>query len=810
MILLEDAAVVAGTLGREGRSAESLAIWRLILSVAPKRADAAHALGCAALDNGQIKEALSLLACAQAVEPERPGIGTDAARALNATAQHIKTLYDSGQTEEARTLYAHLLQVDPSGRHLRLLLDSSHPDLPRILMGLDLLELAIAQVPDNGLYPRLVAKLIELALPAALAASSENGSHDLISQLCRVILRHQPDYAFVLHLLGITLRRAGRQEEAVLVFRRALTLDPTLHGVHYNLARTLTQGQSISPAVRNEAIQLLGRSQLLYPTENAISLQLIWNLLAVGRYGEARRHYEDFHQRAPRNLEYFQVQSAVEAQFFNWGKAEAAARAALCLEPAKVEAVEMLGMTLLEQDSLDEAARVLRRGCLFPDAPDAMGLRLTDAYDRLGQPEEALRAAWLTRERRFDHTYQSLWVKDPVGMVLDRIDAEIPLHIDRDGALVYLMHGIGSIGHLVTEIATLVTLYGPRYRRIILLCRHPASVKGVNPEVFRIATQHVTVIPIQDTKVLDLSYAEAGLFERGNTAYLLNSWRHIYRCLFHHTRTGVKRTRHGLLPDQMERGHALQRKLGIPDDARIVVMHLRQAPADAVNRNVSPEKYHATIRHLVREGYFLIRIGDPKMTPLPDLGREVNAQILDAPFSPHYEPLIDPYFIHQSDFMLSSQSGPAEIARIFHKPTITPNVPLVELYTSETVDYFGFRRYIDHSSGRPRRLGFTEIMRLHHDIHYVTRLAVAGIEIEEQSAEEILDVVKEALQPGRLEEGAPMSAPQRAFRDLAEQEYRRRTENPGMRMRYLDWFSYATDYVRAADCSLAAYPELLA
>lgn len=809
MTLVNDAAAVAATLEQEGRQAEAQAIWRLVLSAEPWQADALHALGRIALGEGWREEAPERLHQTQAADAARSGPNADRAQALAETCRRIKTLYQDGRTDEARRLYACLLDVDPAGLHLRYLLDEQHDGLPEFLMGLDLLEQAVKAAPDSALFRQTVAKLIEVSLLPAMSASFLPQSRAIVRRLCQTILRHQPDHGFVLHLLGVALRQDDECGTAAQAIRQALVVEPTIHGAHYNLARCLTQGDGVTRARREEAVRLLSRALILSSGEAPVRLHLIWHLLSLGRYAEAWVQYQNYCGMPLNAAELVHTKALIEPQFLHWSAAEKAVRRSLADNPGRMGALEVLGMCLLEQDCLNEAVAVLRRAALFNDTPDGVGLRLTEAYHRLGQRENALRATWMTCQRRFDGTYDALWSKDPINQVLDSIDAAIPREVDRDGALVYLMHGIASIGHLVTELATLTTLYGPRYRRIIFLTRDPALVKGINPEVFRIATQHVTVVPIRDNKLLELSYAEIGLFERGGVAYLLHSWKHIYHRLFHLTRTGVKRTWHGLLPDQMERGRALQRKLGIPEDARIVVMHLRQAPTDAVNRNVSPDKYHAAIRHLVREGYFVIRIGDPKMTPLPDLGGGVNSQILDAPFSPHYEPLIDPYFIHQSDFMLSSQSGPAEMARIFHKPTITPNVPLVELYTAETIDYFGFRRYIDHSSGRPRLLGFSEIMRLHHDLHYVLRLAIAGIEVVEQTSEEILDVVKEGMQPGRLDEKTPMSAPQQAFRQLAEQDNLRRSTDRRLQMRYLDWSSYATDYVRVADCCLAGYPELL-
>jgi tetratricopeptide (TPR) repeat protein len=74
-------------------------------------------------------------------------------------------------------------------------------------------------------------------------------------QLAQAVLETRPDHLDALHMLGGSLTRLGRHEEALSVDRRLTHLRPFDPVVHYNLACSLSNLDRI-----DEAFQALGRA----------------------------------------------------------------------------------------------------------------------------------------------------------------------------------------------------------------------------------------------------------------------------------------------------------------------------------------------------------------------------------------------------------------------------------------------------------------------------------------------------------------------------------------------------------------------
>ncbi len=202
-------------------------------------------------------------------------------------------------------------------------------------------------------------------------------------------------------------------------------------------------------------------------------------------------------------------------------------------------------------------------------------------------------------------------------------------------------------------------------------------------------------------------------------------------------------------------GQALRRKFAIPEEARTVTLHVREAnyfkeflkaKSDFSYhdyRNADIDNYLPAIEYLTGRGFFVIRLGDKTMKPLPAL-----PGVVDTPFHPDYEPLVDLYFGATSHFHLGMTSGPASIAMAFEVPVLWTNTILSATVMGQKNDLLLFKTLFSKKLGRP--LTYEEIM-LSHILNFRNKedYERANIELLENDPEDIQDATREML--GRLD-----------------------------------------------------------
>jgi putative glycosyltransferase (TIGR04372 family) len=126
-------------------------------------------------------------------------------------------------------------------------------------------------------------------------------------------------------------------------------------------------------------------------------------------------------------------------------------------------------------------------------------------------------------------------------------------------------------------------------------------------------------------------------------------------------------------PEEHQRGWDILAGFGMPRGAWFVTAHLREpgywgwAIGDSP-RNVDVASYFPAIREITDRGGWVVRIGDPKMTPLPPMERVIDYALSDV-----RSPWLDLFLIAGSRFFLGSNSGPALFAQIFGIPAILSN-----------------------------------------------------------------------------------------------------------------------------------------
>lgn len=196
------------------------------------------------------------------------------------------------------------------------------------------------------------------ALSVAAAPSGEPAAAEALDA-ARALGRNEPDYARVYHRIGTELLKAGRVEEAVEQFRKALEEDPRHAGAYNNLG---------------VAYERLGRSDAKAQFIKAVELQ--------GDFAQA----------------HFNLSRALLRE----GRVKAAMRGlrrTLEIEPDNVSALNLLGMELGKQRRFADARACLEQAIhIDPDHSEAHN-NLGVVYaaegrvqDALAQFREALRA----------------------------------------------------------------------------------------------------------------------------------------------------------------------------------------------------------------------------------------------------------------------------------------------------------------------------------------------------------------------------------------------------------------------------------
>ena len=130
------------------------------------------------------------------------------------------------------------------------------------------------------------------------------------------------------------------------------------------------------------------------------------------------------------------------------------------------------------------------------------------------------------------------------------------------------------------------------------------------------------------------------------------------------------------LPDRKwKKAHAIRLKMGIPENSWFVCLHVReggyynQEGKRKTNRNARIKNYIQAIRYITDRGRWVIRMGDSTMTSLPAMD-----QVIDYPFTPFKSHLMDIYLIQECEFYIGSPSGILDVAILFQKPLVMPNM----------------------------------------------------------------------------------------------------------------------------------------
>jgi len=192
-------------------------------------------------------------------------------------------------------------------------------------------------------------------------------------------------------------------------------------------------------------------------------------------------------------------------------------------------------------------------------------------------------------------------------------------------------------------------------------------------------------------------------------------------------------------------GYEVLHRLGLPKDAWYVCLHVRESgyvrETDHIHayRNADINNYHAAINTIASHGGWVIRMGDQTMKKLNGI-----PNFIDYAHSAEKSEWMDVFLCAESKLFLGNTSGLFLTSTAFGIPCALVNMTPLAAQAFGSNDIYIPKLLRDKKSGR--YLKFSEVLQspaanFRDSILFIN----AGLELEENSPEDINDLVQEAL-----------------------------------------------------------------
>ena len=197
--------------------------------------------------------------------------------------------------------------------------------------------------------------------------------------------------------------------------------------------------------------------------------------------------------------------------------------------------------------------------------------------------------------------------------------------------------------------------------------------------------------------------------------------------------------------DDLEKGWKRLNSLGVPDRAWFVCFHVRESGWNDNGhsgdfRNSDIKTYAPAVKAVVDAGGWVIRMGDPGMTPSPPMDHVVDYAHSDAKSD-----WMDIFLCSQCRFLVGTSSGVHTISSAFGVPVVMTNcLPAAAMYQFCAKDIFIPRLCLSKDGND--HLSFRELMC--PPVSMATEQRVydrLGLKVIENTPEEIRDIVMEML-----------------------------------------------------------------
>lgn len=235
----------------------------------------------------------------------------------------------------------------------------------------------------------------------------------------------------------------------------------------------------------------------------------------------------------------------------------------------------------------------------------------------------------------------------------------------------------GSFGHIaeIDYAVKLGILEGRAIEDTILYV--PPFVKVPNRFLLEQWQPHVTIVSEEASLPLPPASLDALCFDfrgpllaDGSTVHYWEAAAKTYRRWYAEKRGPVL----GFPEDVARRGRDALEKAGIPRDAWYVVLHVREAASKAIHStlhnvlNAQIADYLPAIEEITRRGGWVIRAGDPAMTPLPPM-----TNVFDYCHSDIRSEWMDIFLFATGRFFIGTSSGPAYVPPLYDVPCVLTN-----------------------------------------------------------------------------------------------------------------------------------------
>lgn len=239
----------------------------------------------------------------------------------------------------------------------------------------------------------------------------------------RKALELNPQFAEAYYNLGNALLRAGRAEEAMANYSKALELEPRMAAAHANLAVIF-----LAAAQPDEAIAHLNKALELDPANAATHNQLGDILFRAGRLEEGLVHYQEAVRLDP-NPAFLNNLAKALAQIGRIDEAIAKFRRIVELDPKTAASHYNMGNALLHAGRLGEALGEFSRALEINPNYAAAHNNLGNILVQLGKMDEAL--AHYHRALEIDPNYAA--AHNNLGKALQRLnrEEEAAIHLQR-------------------------------------------------------------------------------------------------------------------------------------------------------------------------------------------------------------------------------------------------------------------------------------------------------------------------------------------------------------------------------------------
>ena len=188
-----------------------------------------------------------------------------------------------------------------------------------------------------------------------------------------------------------------------------------------------------------------------------------------------------------------------------------------------------------------------------------------------------------------------------------------------------------------------------------------------------------------------------------------------------------------------ERGRQRLEQLGVPVDSWFISLHVREGKTVSRGaRDADITAYYKAIESVTTRGGWVIRMGDPSMTPLPSIPK-----VIDYAHSQLRVDWMDIFLWARCRFFIGTQSGPAWVPPTFGVPCVATNWTFLcrrwfgqDLFIPKLLWSEKENRYLTFAESLTSSVGVAESLDYFNS---------QGIRITDNTPEEINDVVIEMM-----------------------------------------------------------------